>query len=262
MQVLSDHFDLDSFFTNLEKSQKPILLLDYDGTLAPFKVKRDEAVPYPGIREILNRILNADHTHVVVISGRRVSDVTDLLKLDIQPEIWGSHGNERLFSDGSYKLAELSVKESEGLERGIKWAKEQGLDANLEEKPAGLAFHWRGMDQSRAEEIEKKVLDTWIPLQKDFNLKLLNFDGGIEIKVAGRDKGNAVRSVLREFSETDTIAYLGDDLTDEDAFKVLQGKGLCVLVRKELRETLADLWIEPPDELLHFLQRWHKVRSG
>ncbi|MBD3218982.1 MAG: trehalose-phosphatase [candidate division Zixibacteria bacterium] len=262
MQVLSDHFDLDSFFSDLKKSQKPILLLDYDGTLAPFKVKRDEAVPYPGVKEILNRILDANHTHVVVISGRRVSDISDLLKLDIQPEIWGSHGNERLLSDGSYKLAELSEKESEGLEKARKWAKEQKLDDNLEEKPAGLAFHWRGMDESRAEEIEKKVLYKWQPVQKEFNLKLLNFDGGIEIKVAGRDKGNAVRSVLMEFGETDIIAYLGDDLTDEDAFKVLQGKGLCILVRNELRETLADLWIEPPDELLHFLQRWHQVRSG
>ncbi len=260
MQVLSDHLDLDSFFSDLKKSKNPILLLDYDGTLAPFKVKRDEAVPYPRVREILNRILNAHHTHVVIISGRRVSDITDLMKLDIQPEIWGSHGNERLFSDGSYKLADLSEKEFEGLEKAREWAKEQGLDANLEEKPAGLAFHWRGMDKSRAEEIKKKVSGKWRPLQQDFNLKLLDFDGGIEIKVAGRDKGNAVKSVLKQLGETDKIAYLGDDLTDEDAFKVLQGKGLCVLVRKKMRATLADLWIVPPDELLHFLQRWHESR--
>ncbi|HDS00633.1 MAG TPA: trehalose-phosphatase [candidate division Zixibacteria bacterium] len=261
MQVLRDNFDLDQFFSDLSGAIKPILLLDYDGTLAPFQVKRDEAVPYPGVREILNQILRADHTHILVISGRRVDDLTALLKLEKQPEIWGSHGNERLLRDGRYILSKLSERESRGLDLARKWAKEQGLDANLEEKPASLAFHWRGLDKSRADEIRKNVRDTWEPVKDYYNLKLLDFDGGIEIKVAGRNKGDAVQRILTEIDEIEEVAYLGDDFTDEDAFRALQGKGLRVLVRQERRETLADLWIIPPDELLYFLRRWHEARS-
>jgi trehalose-6-phosphatase len=55
------------------------------------------------------------------------------------------------------------------------------------------------------------------------------------------------------------VAYLGDDLTDEDAFRALKGKGLSVLVRKESRTTEADCWLKPPDELLDFLKKWHKL---
>jgi trehalose-6-phosphatase len=52
------------------------------------------------------------------------------------------------------------------------------------------------------------------------------------------------------------VAYLGDDRTDEDAFKALAGRGLAVLVREELRPTAAAVWLRPPVELLDFLQRW------
>ena len=55
----------------------------------------------------------------------------------------------------------------------------------------------------------------------------------------------------------DTVsAYLGDDLTDEDAFDAIKRKGLAVLVRKEERITRADIRLTPPEELLAFLDRW------
>ncbi len=55
------------------------------------------------------------------------------------------------------------------------------------------------------------------------------------------------------------VAYLGDDRTDEDAFRELNGKGLSVLVRKEQRPTAAEIWIEPPAELLDFLEKWRRT---
>ena len=57
-------------------------------------------------------------------------------------------------------------------------------------------------------------------------------------------------------------AYLGDDLTDEDAFKAIKGKGIGVLVREEPRKTAADIWIKPPDELLSFLSNWLPGNNG
>ena len=71
-------------------------------------------------------------------------------------------------------------------------------------------------------------------------------------------KGDAVKQILAESPNDAVIAYLGDDLTDEDAFKALQGKGLSVLVRDTRRETLADCWLTPPHELLDFLHNWYK----
>ena len=54
------------------------------------------------------------------------------------------------------------------------------------------------------------------------------------------------------------MAYLGDDRTDEDAFRALRGRGLSVLVRAEPRETAADAWIRPPEELIEFLRTWRR----
>jgi trehalose-6-phosphatase len=55
---------------------------------------------------------------------------------------------------------------------------------------------------------------------------------------------------------TATAAYLGDDTTDEDAFAVLRGRGLTMLVRAEQRPSQAEYWLRPPQDLLAFLDAW------
>ena len=84
----------------------------------------------------------------------------------------------------------------------------------------------------------------------------------MELRVPGRNKGHAVKTILRETEKGALVTYLGDDITDEDAFKALKGKGLSVLVREEFRPTTADVWLKPPEGLLEFLSRWHKTRRG
>ena len=73
--------------------------------------------------------------------------------------------------------------------------------------------------------------------------------------------GDFVKQILNECSRDEVIAYLGDDLTDEDAFKELKDKGLSVLVRKTYRETVADCWLKPPNELLDFLHNWNRYST-
>jgi trehalose-6-phosphatase len=67
--------------------------------------------------------------------------------------------------------------------------------------------------------------------------------------------------VLSETAGDGAIAYLGDDLTDEDAFAAVKPRGLAVLVRPELRETEADVWLQPPRELVAFLKRWRAAAT-
>jgi trehalose-6-phosphatase len=66
-------------------------------------------------------------------------------------------------------------------------------------------------------------------------MELLEFDGGIEMRMPGRDKGDAVRTILDEIGPEAPVAYLGDDATDERAFLALGTRGLSVLVRPESR---------------------------
>ena len=92
-------------------------------------------------------------------------------------------------------------------------------------------------------------------------LNLLEFEAGLELR-SGRDKGGAVTAILEEtagpnpLSAPHPTAYLGDDLTDESAFRAVKGRGLGVLVRRQIRPTAADVWLRPPGELRGFLKRW------
>jgi trehalose-phosphatase len=79
------------------------------------------------------------------------------------------------------------------------------------------------------------------------------------MRARGRDKGDAVREVLAGRPEGAACAYLGDDLTDEDAFAALDGRGLGVLVSHVPRGTRAHAWVRPPVGVLTFLHRWRNA---
>jgi len=119
-------------------------------------------------------------------------------------------------------------------------------------------MHWRGASAQKAKHIEARTRALFEPLAQMDGLRLLEFEAGLELRV-GRDKGGAVEAILAEAATSGPVAYLGDDLTDEPAFRVVNAlgqRGLSVLVRREWRATEAQIWLRPPEELRSFLKRW------
>jgi len=256
MQLLNRQFDLDQFFDKVTSSDQSVLMLDYDGTLAPFRPERDQAIPYAGVRERLVKLIRLRSTRLVLVSGRWSEDLIPLLGLHELPEIWGCHGAERVLPDGTIRFVELKPEAQQGLEKARTWAMEKGLQDCLEHKPTSVAFHWRGFDPDRVVMIRITVGQQWAAAAAESGLQLTEFDGGLELRLAGIDKGRAVRDILSGTAAGLPAAYLGDDLSDEDAFAAVPPGGLKVLVRTEFRDTKADLWLKPPGELLDFLDRW------
>ncbi len=251
------------------------MLLDYDGTLAPFRVDRFQALPWAGVRDLLNQIQNQGCTRIVVVTGRPAAEILPLLGVEPAPEVWGLHGAERLRPDGRRELEQISPEirarldeVAEKLRRdssgGLSGSPFGGL---IEEKPNAIVMHWRGATPARARIIEKHTRALFEPLAQTDGLSLLEFEAGIELR-AGRDKGEAVTAILEETAgsrphrEPNPAAFLGDDLTDEPAFRAIKdygnhgGHGLGILVRNQLRPTAADIWLQPPGELRDFLKRW------
>ena len=109
--------NLGFFWKELSTTERPVLFLDYDGTLAPFRTERDEAAPYPGVVEWLDTIAGDTETRLVLVSGRIPEEVEALLGLAHRIEVWGAHGLERRRADGTVERVELSPAAERALER-------------------------------------------------------------------------------------------------------------------------------------------------
>ena len=261
MRILNADVDLDRFFQRLARASERVLFLDFDGTLAPFRDNRHDVAPYEGVRERLNAMLTAGRTRIVVVTGRVVEEMPELLGLNATPEIWGTHGWERRHPDGTVTGPNLDAATETALAQAVEHASALELGDRLERKPATVAIHTRGLSDTAAEELLERARKVWQRLAEPSDAQLQTFDGGLEMRVPGRDKGTAVTTVMDEMDDP-VAAYLGDDLTDEDAFRALDGRGLRLLVREQFRQTAADVWLRPPVELLQWLDRWHEASQG
>jgi trehalose-phosphatase len=256
MQSLDNTFDLDSFHQALRSdARRRILFLDYDGTLAPFTPDRDRAKPYEGVCDMIRRIQSSGRTRVVIVSGRSLDDLPDLIGLKELPELWGSHGWEHRTVSGVYSRGEVPVATVSAMEQAVELVRSQGLHSYLETKPVSVALHWRGASERDGASISK-LAEQWREIAQRAVLDLHAFDGGVELRVFGRNKAHAVRHVLEEEPNRGPVAYLGDDETDEEAFSALGSGDLGVLVRQELRPTRAKIWLRPPHQLLDFFAQW------
>ncbi|MBU1001344.1 MAG: trehalose-phosphatase [Proteobacteria bacterium] len=230
------------------------LIMDYDGTLSPFVPNPEDARPYSGIPELLDRLAAAG-CRLVFVTGRDCRQLPVFLDLKSPPEVWGSHGAERLRADGRIESFTLGQLRGQGLTRARAWAESAGYGLAVESKPGCLSFHVRAMAEALRGRILNRAREAWTHIAGEHDLELRAFDGGVELRCAGVHKGLAVATVLTESEPDSRIFYLGDDQTDEDGFVALKGRGVGILVRSVPRETQADWWLRPPDELFGFLER-------
>ena len=248
-----------AFWEQLQSSETSALLLDYDGTLAPFQIERDQAYPYVGVLPLLEEILRSRQTRIVVITGRPVPEVRALLSPLMGLEIWGAHGLDYLQLNGTIRKYTIDPKLVSLLETAAQVLRAKGFSDLLEVKPGGVAVHWRSLSEQEREKVRSETLGEWTPISTTPDLKLLHFDGGLELRIAHPDKGDAIQAILDDLPNKIPIAFLGDDMTDEDGFRALANRGLPILVRDAYRPTHATAWIKPPEELLAFLTQWRNI---
>jgi len=250
-----------AFFARLRAAPRGLLMLDYDGTLAPFQVDRMAAKPAPVLLPMLRPLFASTRTRTVLVSGRPVAELLQLLPPLPIPELWGAHGGERLRPGGSLESAMLAPEALDSL-TGV-WARVVASPwaTRAEQKPYSVALHDRGMGTDDRAALAAWAREAARAIAPSDGVEYHSFDGGHEFRAAWVDKSVPVRTLLDEESDA-VAAYCGDDLTDEDAFKALGQRGLPVLVRAERRhDSASGLCLRSHEELAAWLQLWIEARG-
>ena len=238
----------------------PAVFLDYDGTLTPIVDRPEDAVISQGMRNAIRRL--AQRCPVCVVSGRDRQVVQELMGLD-DLTVAGSHGFDIWSPEGTIGREEGA--EFEALLDEVKvWLHEE-LDpiegALVEPKRSSVAAHYRLVSDEERPRV-KEVVDTILAEHPD-ELKVTPGKMVYEIQPKlDWDKGKAVLYLLEVLSlDRDDVVplYLGDDITDEDAFEALADRGIGIFVGhaddSEIagRTTTADYVLHTTEEVGQFL---------
>jgi trehalose-phosphatase len=163
-------------------------------------------------------------------------------------------------TDGSILQHPVSAALAEELDRAERAARDRGMGGLLERKRTGLVFHTRGvMGGELPRELEDQARALWQTVAEGGQFSLQQIDGGIELRMCGRNKGTAALSLVSQSPEGTLSVFVGDDVTDEDAFAVVQGFGFGVRVGGSDRPTVAAAQLPSCDSVAEFLEEWIRV---
>ena len=201
------------------------VFLDFDGTLVELAEAPDAISVSPSLPPLLRRLARRLHGRLALVTGRSISGLERHL-LCSGLAVSGSHGLELRRSDGTSLSVEVRHDLGPARER-LRRLADEAPGLILEEKPFGLALHYR-----QAPEQAERVAEEMAALARAGGLTLQEGKMVVELRPPGADKGDAVRAFMREpdFAGARPL-FLGDDMTDEHAFDAaaeLGGAGILV----------------------------------
>ncbi|WP_406277021.1 trehalose-phosphatase [Nocardia sp. NBC_00881] len=236
-------------------TEKVAVLLDFDGTLAEIVADPTAARPVDGAASVLAEL--AADCPVAVISGRDLIDLRDRVGV---PGIWyaGSHGFELMAPDGTRHVHDAAPGAEGALARAADELRHQLQDIPgvlVEHKRFAVAVHHRNVAAENVGEVVAAVHEAG----RTAGLRVTQGRRVTELRPdVDWDKGTALRWILEHLTVPALPIYLGDDLTDEDAFDAVESDGLPVVVRHAEtgdRHTAAQFAVAGPRQVRDFLDR-------
>jgi len=258
MKYLFD--DRDGIIEEVRLQGRRAFFLDYDGTLTPIVRDPQKAFLPPKYREVIASLLRNEKNSVCIISGRAVAQLREFIGLK-GLLMAGNHGMEISGPDISY-VNEGALRAKPLLREIAEMLKQKLSDLEgvlVEDKGLTVSVHYRMVPAERHpslkrlfyREIGKFVASKSILVTRGWRI--------LEVRPnVAWDKGSAVKWILSYLSnyllkERPYPIYMGDDETDEDAFRTLKGRGLTILVSPGKGASEASYFIRDVEEAYQFL---------
>jgi trehalose 6-phosphate phosphatase len=238
----------------------PAVFYDFDGTLSEIVNDPDAARLADGIADALTAL--SAQCPVAILSGRDLADVRQRIGL---PRIWyaGSHGFELTGPDGAHHQNDDAAASIPVLAQAAAELTDQLGDIPgvvVEHKRFGVAVHYRNAARDRVGEVAAAVRRAG----QRTALRVTTGREVIELRPnINWDKGKTLRWVLDYICDEQQRGpllpiYLGDDITDEDAFDAVHDDGVAILIRHSDdgdRATAAGYALDDPDRVREFTER-------
>jgi trehalose 6-phosphate phosphatase len=213
------------------------LFLDIDGTLVPIAPSPAEVRPSPDLPRLLTHAAGDLGNALAIVSGREITSI-DQVTQGVVPYAAGSHGAEFRLGLGQPVLRPGPHPDIAGLSSDVLALMSEWPGILVEPKRAGLAVHYR-----KAPQLGPRVwseLETMLGRREQTGLSLLKGDHVVEVRSPAHNKGEAVRRIMKEpVFQGRRPVFIGDDVTDEDAFVVVQEMGGTAVIVGDRRPTLA-----------------------
>ena len=253
-------FNLDmqrKLFIDFKRSKQRLFLFDYDGTLISFYPRPDRAVPDSKLKKILLSFANNPKNMLVIISGRDQKTMERWLG-DIPCALVAEHGaSVRNDKKSKWRNPEIiTLKWKEEVRPILKSYEARVPGSFVEEKEIGLAWHYRNAIPELGEMRACQLHDYLKDFLANIDLQVLHGKKVVEVKPLAINKGKAAFDFLN-MKKWDFILALGDDLTDEDMFKMLPPFAYSIKIG--FGTTHAKLYIESPQECRALLSRMSKT---
>ncbi len=265
--VYSDKQPID-FFEHLAELKKQIeqkdvfVFLDYDGTLTPIVATPDLAILSGEMREVVRKL--SKNYKVSIVSGRATDDVRS--KVQIEDIFYaGSHGFEIVDPQGGVQISEEAQAIRSVIDEVHAKLSEKLKDvkgALVEHVKYTISTHYRLVsdeDFPRIEQAVEDVLGEYPQLRKTSGKKVFEIRPKIDWH-----KGKAVEWILNVLGydpDKHCAVYIGDDVTDEDAFAALEGRGFGILVADEVRDSQASYIIKDTHDVRKVLEFFIRVKE-